>query len=91
MVTRFFRKYLSIIFIVATFVAVFHHHDDLKLHSDCQICTIQSNISNIDTPIDVIYLSHVEQYSEKTPDKLFNLHENQEKSTLQARAPPKIS
>jgi len=49
-------RYISIIFIIASFVGLLHHHNDLKQHSDCQICTIQHNVTDIDTPVEVIYI-----------------------------------
>ena len=91
MITRFFRKYLSIIFILATLVGVFHHHDDLKQHNDCQICLLQSNIANADTPVDVVYLSQLDIAHEAIVVKLANLHGKRIKNTLNARAPPHIS
>lgn len=91
MIIDFLKKYLSIIFIVATLMGVFHHHEDLKQHNDCQICTIQSNLSNIDTPVDVTYLTLLEISSETTITKLTNLISNKIQKTDNARAPPKIS
>ena len=91
MLTLFLKKYISIIFLISTFMGVFHHHDNLKQHNDCQICIIQSNISDIDTPVDVFYLNSLNKYSQKSISKLFNLHINLVTTTFKARAPPKIS
>jgi hypothetical protein len=91
MFTRFLKKYISIIFIVAAFMGVFHHHHDLKQHNDCKICTINSNLTNIDTPSEILYLRPIEKIREENICKLFNLHINKHTSTLQARAPPKFS
>ncbi len=91
MIIAFFKKYLSIFFILATFMGVFHHHDDLKQHNDCQICTIQSNISNADTPTQTVYLTQIEQLSESVLTKLESFENSKIISTLKARAPPTIS
>ena len=88
---KFFKNYFSIIFVVATLMGVFHHHDNLKPHNDCQICTIQSSIADADTPIETLYLTILEQSSEATLSSLFSLTQKESYSTLQARAPPFIS
>jgi len=88
---KFFKNYFSIIFVVATLMGVFHHHDNLKPHNDCQICTIQSSIADADTPVEKFYLSTLEQNSEATLTPLFSLIQKELDSTLQARAPPFIS
>ena len=84
-------KFFSIVFMLATFVSVFHHHNDLKVHNDCQICTVQSNISNADTPSETIYLSKIELFSQGVISKLPNQNESQKFISLRARAPPLIS
>jgi len=91
MINRFFRKYLSIIFVIATLVGVFHHHNDLKQHHDCQLCTIQSSIANADMPVDVVYLSQLDIVSEAIVVEFANFHSQKTKNTLNARAPPSIS
>ena len=91
MINRFFKKYLSIIFIIATFIGVFHHHNDLKQHNDCKICTIQSSIANADTPVDVIYVINLDLFCESIAIALQNLHVRQISDQLRARSPPKIS
>jgi hypothetical protein len=88
---RFFKKHLSIIFILATFMGVFHQHNDLKPHNDCQICTIQSNIANADTPVDVVYLHQIDTYSEATTAGLSKLYSSKIYLSRKARAPPQIS
>lgn len=84
-------RFFTIVFMLATFVSVFHHHDDLKVHNDCQICTIQSNIANADTPSENVYLSEIELFSQSVISKLPNQHECQICIPLRARAPPFIS
>ncbi|QOP42497.1 hypothetical protein FJR45_00405 [Sulfurimonas sediminis] len=91
MITHFFKKYLSIIFIIATFMGVFHHHNDLKQHNDCKICTVQSSLSHADTPVAVDYLTELEILRESIITPLILLHVKQIYTTLYARAPPKIS
>ena len=91
MIRRFFRKYLSIVFILATFLGVLHHHNDLKQHSDCKICTLQSSIAHADTPVDVVYLTKLDIYAESILIKLTNLHSKELTNLLYARAPPSFS
>ncbi len=84
-------KLFSTIFVISMFFSVFHSHNDLKSHNDCQICTVQSNISNADTPSENVYLSNIELFSQGTISKLPNQHESQKFISLRARAPPLIS
>ena len=91
MINRFFRKYLSIIFVIATFMGVFHHHNDLKQHNDCKICTIQSSIANADTPVDTVYITKLEIFSESIATAFASLHVQKIYNPEKARAPPKIS
>jgi len=72
-------------------MGVFHHHDDLKQHSDCKICMTQSNIANGDTPVVVVYLSALDSISDYIVVKLTNLHSKKTKNYVNARAPPFIS
>jgi len=91
MINRFFRKYFSIIYVFAILMGVFHHHHDGKQHSDCQVCSIQSNLANADTPTDVVYLSQLDIAFESIVVKFANLHSKKTKNFLNARAPPYIS
>jgi hypothetical protein len=88
---KLLKKYFSIVFLLATLMGVFHHHEDHKQHSDCQVCTIQSNISNADIPTDTDYLSKIELFTEAVVSKLPHLHECKTLILLKARAPPFFS
>ena len=81
-------KYISIIVILSSFMGSFHHHNDLKQHNDCKICTLQHNINDIDTPVDVSYLTLFSLRSEATVTELQSLHTQKYLSTFSARAPP---
>jgi hypothetical protein len=72
MIIKLAKKYFLSLFIVATFLGVFHHHNDFQPHNDCQICTIQSNIADADTPIIPRYIQKLE-YKE-TPFIAWNIH-----------------
>ncbi len=72
-------------------MGVFHHHNDLKQHNDCKICTVQSSLAHADTPVAVQYLTNLEFYNESIISPLVSLHVRQVYNHLQARAPPKIS
>ena len=82
------RKYFSIVFLFAIFLSTTHHHNDLKLHNDCKICILQSNITNADTPPPTSYLVDITIISEQI-STYFTLFYNQSfYSTLHSRAPP---
>lgn len=72
-------------------MGVFHHHHDLKQHNDCQICAIQSSISDADTPVGVVNLSRLDIKSESIVVELNTLHSKKIPNFLNARAPPYIS
>ena len=85
------KRYFSITFIVAMFLGTFHYHQDVHQHSDCQVCTIQSNIVDGDTPVETIYFTKLDIHTEAIPSELLYLHINNTTYNLHARAPPKIS
>lgn len=91
MIEAFVKKYLAIVFVLATLMGVFHQHHDLKPHNDCQICTIASEISNADTPSEKIYLTQLNIDSESILVASHTLVNTQVNSTLNARAPPQFS
>jgi len=85
-------NYISIIFVIATFVSsLHHHHGDIQEHNDCQICTVQHNITDIDTPTNVSYLILFSISSEATLNSLKELFVQANNFTFSARAPPSFS
>jgi len=84
-------KYISIIFVIATFVGSLHQHNDFQEHNDCQICTISHNVSDINTPTDINYLTLFTVLSEATLANLPNLQIEKHFFTFSARAPPVFS
>ena len=84
-------KYISIIFVIATFMGSLHHHNDMQEYNDCQICTVQNNISDIDTPLDVNYLTIFSVACEATVANLENLQTKKQHLTFSARAPPSLT
>ena len=88
---NFVVKYISIIVMLASFMGSFHHHNDLKQHNDCKICTIQHNVTDIDTPADVTYLTLFTIHSEATIARLINFQVEENHFTFSARAPPLFS
>jgi len=84
-------KYISIIFVIATFMSGLHHHNDLQKHSDCQICTIQNSLTDIDTPSNVNYVTSLFIESQETLTDLKNFQLAQKHLTFSARAPPLFS
>ena len=88
---RWLKKYLVIVFIISTFIGVFHHHNDLKQHNECQICTVQSSIANADMPTETVYLSEIKIYSEEVESNFPTFSKNRNRILLKARAPPFFS
>ena len=88
MIQKWIRHYFSIVFIVATLMGSMHHHNDLQVHEDCQICTIVQNLSVSDTPTKVLYLSSIEKCCEVVLTNRQELHSVETFSSLNARAPP---
>ena len=91
MLSRWMKKYFTVIFVLATLASVLHHHNDVRVHNDCQICIIQSNILNGDIPSDTLCLSKIEISSEAVSTELKTLYIWQTYKKLQTRAPPKFS
>lgn len=81
-------RYISIVFIVATFMGVFHHHNDLLNHTDCQLCTIQHSIADADAPTEVEYFTKIDIYSFAITAEIPVFHPTYPHTTLHARAPP---
>ncbi|MBN2816879.1 MAG: hypothetical protein JXQ67_09360 [Campylobacterales bacterium] len=82
------RKYFSVLFLLATLLGTLHHHHDTAKHDDCKVCTIASELSHADIPVETVYLSSLENYSQKillAPKKFISLQRN---TKLTARAPP---
>ena len=89
--TKLFKKYFSVIFLISIFFTSLHHHNDLKTHTDCKICILQSNTKNIDTPPQHTYLSDIvvvytDIYVDKTTTYLKAII-----NPLHTRAPPFFS
>jgi hypothetical protein len=84
------NKFAVVWLLLATFAGVLHHHNDLKTHVDCSICTIQSNLADADVPQEFI-LAQIQNLS----FEIINLKESvccfSVNSTYLSRAPPKIS
>jgi len=83
-----FRNLLSALFIVATLLGAMHHHKDFKSHNDCQICTLQFNLSSGDIPTEPVYFQELSNYSEEIISRAQSLHVSSLISNLNARAPP---
>ncbi len=88
---KWIRNYFSIVFVFATLVGVLHHHEDLQVHNDCQICIVQSNIVDGDIPTPNICFANLNIQSEAVITRFQNLHIHEKSQILQARAPPKTS
>ena len=85
---KILKKYLSIVFLLSVFLTSFHHHNDLKSHSNCPICVIQRNVTNADTPPDIEYIVDLELKYEIVLEKLVSIHNHNYKNSLHQRAPP---
>ncbi|WP_457594072.1 hypothetical protein [Hydrogenimonas sp.] len=45
-------KFFAALLLAATLLGALHHHDDLKKHADCLICTLQSNLASADHAVE---------------------------------------
>jgi len=87
---HFVKVYISIVFLVMTFIGSFHHHDDLAQYDDCQLCVIISHSSCADVPTDTVFLSKVIHILESIPPKYQNLYRFIKITNVHSRAPPNI-
>jgi len=91
MIKIWVRKYFSIVFVLATLLSGMHHHNDLKQHNNCQICTLQSSLSHADTPVETLYVQEITFQAQTPIATLSNLVASAAQIALTARAPPSIS
>ena len=82
------KKYISIVFLLSVFLTSFHHHNDLKKHSECPICIIQTNITNADTPPDIEYLVDLDLKYGLILEKSISIYNYHHRTSLHQRAPP---
>ena len=91
MMTRWLRKYFAVVFMLASLLGGMHHHNDLKQHSDCKICIVQSTMLDADTPTPTYCMDELVLFAQ-TPATLFaTLISYTRRTTLTARAPPQFS
>ncbi|MFA5454527.1 MAG: hypothetical protein WC272_04310 [Sulfurimonas sp.] len=76
--------------LLATFMGVLHHHNDLKIHADCSICTIQSNLADADVPI-LFTLAEIQNFFIQIYSPQESICDFSVNSTYLSRAPPKLS
>jgi len=86
----FVKKLVGVVLLVATLLGGLHHHNDLKTHHDCPICTLQNNLASGNVaesftlaPVENIFLPPLPSLDEI---KLSNRPE-----TVSARSPPLFS
>jgi len=82
------KKYISIVFLLSVFFTSFHHLNDLKKHSGCPICIIQTNITNADTPPDIEYLVDLDLKYGLILEKSISIYNYHHRTSLHQRAPP---
>ena len=85
------KFFFSIIFLISIFLTITHHHTDLKVHNDCKICILQSNILNVDTFAKTNYLSYIVVISEAILFTPIIIDNQKIKNQLHSRAPPFFS
>jgi len=85
------KRCFSIVFLLSMFVTVSHHHDDLKVHNDCQICVLQSNVTNSDLPPQNVYLSDLTALFEIISTSPTIVYSQKPTTLLHQRAPPSNS
>jgi len=91
MLYRFFKKYLSTIFLFSILLGSMHHHNDLKLHSDCKVCVVHSHLLTADVPSETLYLTQLDLFNDSflLPYSIYN--QRKIHTTLHSRAPPSLS
>ena len=84
------KKYFAIVFAFSILLGVFHHHNDLKQHNECQICQINANLSVGDTPSETstAYLLEAKKETPQTP--LASQTTKKLPTSYQTRAPPQV-
>ena len=90
MIKTWFHKYITTLFVLAALMGVFHHHNDMQVHEDCQICTVQSNIVDADIPSPTQYIFFA-KLTLTGVSYIKNPHLYQTFTSVQARSPPEYS
>ncbi|MEN4045449.1 MULTISPECIES: hypothetical protein [unclassified Sulfurimonas] len=90
-IRKILRKYFAALFVLATLMAVFHHHSDLEVHEDCQICSISSNIFDGDIQREPVYLPTLGQTLCFVPVSTLFIYINEIYTPRNPRAPPSYS
>jgi len=73
--------------LLATFIGVLHHHNDLRTHVDCSICTIQSNLVDSDVP-QLFTLAEIQDTFIQICKPQESVYDFNTHSTYLSRAPP---
>ena len=47
----YIKKLLASLFLVATFLGAFHHHNDIGVHQDCPIHILEASLVSGDIPL----------------------------------------
>jgi len=71
---NFLKRYFTIIFLLSLFLASFHHHDDGKIHNDCPIYILQTNLTNADTSPDNSYIIDLDLVNEAILENLTSIY-----------------
>jgi len=88
---KFLKKYFATVFLLSIFVSSFHHHDDGKIHIDCPVYILQTNIASSDAPQATNYLTDIELVNEAILNSYSFTYSYRFKNQLHQRAPPKYS
>lgn len=82
-------KIAAAVLLLSTLLGALHHHSDLKVHSDCNVCTLQANMGAADicTAPDTMPLSFSYYPPAFKPLSVPRLKSTQR---LSVRAPPYI-
>ena len=86
---RWIRKYFAFLFAFSILLGALHHHNDLKQHSECQICQINTNLSVGDTPSASSKAWLLEARGETPQTNLVSQTAKRFASSYKTRAPPK--
>ncbi len=84
------KKLLASLFLLATFLGAFHHHDDTGVHQDCPIHILEASIVSGDVPL-ISLLEKIEIIYEIPPEAIAIHSDTSGYFGYFGRAPPYFS
>jgi hypothetical protein len=87
---KLLKNFFAALFIAATLLSATHHHNDLKKHTECLVCSVNINLQNLDTGKSAELLPSLHIYKETPQSPLFKGEEKELHLSYRSRAPPQI-